>query len=182
MARAAKVRVTVLEPQMSCSRLHSDLLHAFATARFKREAWDGWYQRSHILTLMAARAQSEHAGVTEQTVWNSLVKKHAGLSKLKLRDCFRRQFQATMVAQLAAKDAYDPERALRKKLSRWRIPQVPEGTLVRRALQICKQSAHLVPPRVSTAALRALFNGWCCARRFQIKKILLPIGMRKRVC
>ena len=47
---------------------------------------------------------------------------------------------------------------------------------MRRALQICKQSAHLVPPRVSTAALRALFNGRCCARRFQMKKSCCLLG------
>ena len=54
-------------------------------------------------------------------------------------------------------------------MTRWRISHVPEGTLARRAASGLNLAFKLVPPRVAHVLFRSWINGWCTARRFQVR-------------
>ena len=56
---------------------------------------------------------------------------------------------------------------MRSKLKRWRITEVPEGTLARRACNVLRSAFDTTPVRVANVLFRTLLNGWCTARRFQ---------------
>jgi hypothetical protein len=59
---------------------------------------------------------------------------------------------------------------LRCKLKRWCISEVPEGILARRASKRLGRALGLVPVKVVFVLFRTWFNGWCSARRFQVKQ------------
>ena len=91
---AAKVRVFSKEPQINCQNLHSELLHAFATASMKRLAWDDWYARSYVLKLYHANEQAEKLGITFQKLRREVVHKLGeGTCKTRIDECLYKWFQ-----------------------------------------------------------------------------------------
>ena len=58
------------------------------------------------------------------------------------------------------------ERALRRKLEKWRL-DVPPGRRCQRLWRSLGAIKTLMPPRVLAATLRANLNGWVTSRRFQ---------------
>ena len=58
-------------------------------------------------------------------------------------------------------------RILRERLARWSVPVLP-GRRPARAQHNLLQLGSRVPPRVQSACLRALLNGWATERRMQL--------------
>ena len=151
--------------------MSSELLYLFA---MKHTSWDSWYDSSPVQTLLRARDNSEHLGVTsekvrkhlEKAMWGQETRYTTAATRQKAQD----GFQAQAYALLLTSDAYDHEANLRKKLARWRVKEVPPGTLARRASRLLRHAFTLAPPRVANALFRTWLNGWCTARRFQVKK------------
>ena len=133
-ALAAKVRVFEFEAQLSCERLHSDLLSLFAAAQIRHQAWEGWCHASHVLVLIRARDEARAKGITRSTLKcqaDSRQGMHRG-RKLTCADAatFKNGFQKFVLAELIRLEAYDHEAVLRKKLASLRIDAIPEGVLV----------------------------------------------------
>ena len=75
----------------------------------------------------------------------------------------------TPLHAVTSKGPYGTEDFLRRKLQRWRIVEVLPGTLSRRACLVLREACATVPLRVAIVLFRTWVNGWCTARRFQIK-------------
>ena len=88
----------------------------------------------------------------------------------------RKQYQSLVLKQLLAHDRYSTEALLRRKLERWRIKGVPEGTLTRRATQILSWAFDMTSPRIAGVLFRSWLNGWCTARRFQSRASTCLLG------
>ena len=174
---ASKLRVCTFEPQLVLQNMHSDLLFAFANLRFKRSKWDSWYNQSYVLNLVHARLQADSLDITERSIRDIFAKtSRQNQQASSAETLFRRRFQALVSDQLSARAGYSSEGVLRRKLARWRIAGVPEGTLTRRAVRILHRAFALVPARVAFVLFRSWFNGWCTARRFQNRSALCRFG------
>ena len=98
---------------------------------------------------------------------------HRGLNRGRKRTCddaaaFKNGFQNAVFAKLIRLEAYDHEAVLRKKLARWRIHAIPDGSLARRGSRILQRAFERAPVRVANVLFRTWLNGWCTARRFQV--------------
>ena len=167
ISMAAKMRVHHFEPQLECKRLHDELLYIFATAPLKHKCWDHWYNNSHVLVLTRACEQAEGLGITKANLTTELAKRCRNRNQLEA--FVRKRFQFHAVRKLTALENYNHEYVLRSKLSRWRIAEIPEGTLARRACKRLKQAFDTMPVRVANVLFRTWLNGWCTARRFQMQ-------------
>ena len=90
-----------------------------------------------------------------------------GMSHRAFEVHFWKCYQKTVYKQLVASEEYDGEDAIRKTLVRWRISQVPQGTLARRSVNILRLACSLTSTRVAGVLLRTWCNGLCSARRSQ---------------
>ena len=91
------------------------------------------------------------------------------ISPLQIEQHIKRKFQGQALNSLLHAEAYSHEDVLRRKLKRWGIRTVPEGTLARRASRYIRHAFTLVPTRVAVVLFRTWLNGWCTARRFQVR-------------
>ena len=75
-------------------------------------------------------------------------------------------FQKVVTKELKRTTAINKVSRMRFKLERWALGGRPGDTASRflRAQEVIKQ---YLPPKVSSAVLRASWNGWCTERRFQ---------------
>ena len=80
----------------------------------------------------------------------------------KIKKCFQRTVRNELVKRVKVHASV----RMRCKLQRWNLQGLPGRTAERylRHLDILKK---YLPPRVSAAALRTAWNGWCTHRRFQ---------------
>ena len=78
----------------------------------------------------------------------------------------KKRFQRTVRNAVSACRRYNAPDRMRHKLDRWQL-----GGLPRVVSERCHKSLttlkKLLPPRVSAAVLRTMWNGWCTGRRFQ---------------
>ena len=177
MSLAAKVRVSIYEPQLALERLHSDLISAFATATQTRTSWSAWFDSSYVLTLTHARARARHLGISDhstRTHFTNSKKYYGGGQDFETR--LKQHYQGVVMEQLSKSDGYSCEHILCKKLKRWRITGITEGALTRRAAKILRQAFELTPVRVAMVLFRTWFNGWCSARRFQVQSAPCLLG------
>ena len=79
---------------------------------------------------------------------------------------FRKGTQKWFTARLLRHDGYNVECRLRRRLQRWRLPDLPGRTARRMARQLCRLK-KLVPPRVCAATLSTTFNRWTTDRRMR---------------
>ena len=129
--------------------------------------------------LLQARAQAELFGITAVNVRAEL-RLLAGHNhtQLSLEKHVRRSFQGQVLQRLIKGEVYFHEHVLRTKLKRWKLNTVPEGTLSRRSARLLRNASGLVAPRVVLVLFRTWFNGWCTARRFQIRQACCLFGCR----
>ena len=110
---------------------------------------------------------------------HTLLRKHTPFNSAPARDEYvKRRFQAEVLLQLTAADAYNHEHVLRRKLARWNfgLAWTPPGILARRSTVILNVTLKLVPLRVALVLFRAWLNGWCTARRYQVKQAPCLLG------
>ena len=127
----------------------------FATASFKRKAWETWYEGSHVLTIMKARDCAEALDVSARKALKELRTRIRKATVSDVQKSVQKHFQHHVTMMLRAADAYDHEALLGTKLQRWRITEVPEGTLARRACRLVREAFALVPARVANVLFRA---------------------------
>ena len=129
--------------------------------------------------LLQARAQLELLRITASNVRAEL-RLSAGNnhSQLSLEKHVRRSFQGQVLQRLIQVEVYFHEHVLRTKLKRWKLHMVPEGTLARRSARLLRAASDLVAPRVVLVLFRTWFNGWCTARRFQVRQACCLFGCR----
>ncbi len=78
----------------------------------------------------------------------------------------RRNFQRTVRRAIFSTHKYNEVERMRHKLGRWCLGDFP-GVTSSRCIKALRSLRGLVPPRVSAAVLRTMWNGWCTGRRFQ---------------
>ncbi len=78
----------------------------------------------------------------------------------------KKRFQRTVRLAVFSTRRYDAVERMRHKLERWDLGGLP-GTTANRCIRALQTLRNLVPPRVSAAVFRTMWNGWCTGRRFQ---------------
>ena len=76
----------------------------------------------------------------------------------------RKKIQGVVRKAINGTIRVDPVRRMRYKLERWRLGGFP-GRTAERCIDALKKLQRL-PPRVASATLRTLWNGWCAESRF----------------
>ena len=163
---ACKVRVAMYEiddVSQRAAALQNDIIQASGTAQFD----DSWYSQSHLLVLDRAVRWANANGVSNDTVVNALNK--CGEQPVNVfKVSIKKNFQKEVIAQLRSSPLllFDARVRFRDKLSRWDLLlSLDEAT--HNTTLLFPRLRCLVTPRVMSAVLHTLFNGWCTRRRFQ---------------
>ena len=116
-----------------------------------------WFESSFVLVLDRSYQAARKLDVNPHAIFQQL-----SVQKLE------KKLQWTLYNKLRVRSSVwvHPEVRFRKKLLRWQLP-APLGIIARRAPRRFKHLSSLVAPRVLAAVFRAVWNGWCTARRFQ---------------
>ena len=129
------------------------------------------YEGSYCVNLVHNVRRLQGIGINSQDIFCKITHKplhehtHEDLGKI------RAEFQKEVVKAIKTKQAPDAIQRLRHKLERWRnilygIPG-PPGIYCRQIHRRLHELAKIVPPRVHSAVLHTLFNGWVTHRRLQ---------------
>ena len=131
----------------------------FSTQSLARPGtWASWFDSSFLLQLDAASRGPRARGLLRSAVAAAIGSSDPAVQ--------RARWQRTCV-QLVAPDRAGPLREfLLRRLARWQCGLAAEE-MVDRALATYPAVARSVPPRVLSACIRSLWNGWVTARRFQ---------------
>ena len=171
LALSAKMRVMEYEPQINWSSYFEQLAHAMATARMTHAACGNWYGVSYAFIMSSARRRMANLGITSVSIRSQLMFLHGGRSGTRsLNTYIKKGFQSQVLEQLVKSVSYNHEYVLRDKLKRWRIAEVPEGILARKAVKRLRLALDVVPVENVFVLCRTWFNGWCSARSFQVKQ------------
>ena len=177
MALATKMRVCEYEPQLNLQSQCRELAVVRAENLVDRKAWSSWYQNSYALVLCRARSHFEQLDITQATVMRRMAQTYViPRNPAELERFKKKHFQAQLLRQLLEREAYNHENIVRDHLERWHIASVPAGTLARRACRHLKHALDLVPLKVALVLFRTWFNGWCTARRFQVREAKCLLG------
>jgi len=177
LAMSAKLRVLQYEPQMDWRQYEKEFTDMIASAGIVSENWKDWYLHGPIPTMLNARAQAEHMGITATTIRSAIIgARGPGGSVQDVEMYVKHKFQAQALRSLVEKREYNHEHVIRSKLRRWQLAFVPAGILARRAIRVLQHAFELVPCRVACVLFRTWFNGWCTARRFQKQKSVCLLG------
>ena len=128
--------------------------------------WAGWYRGAFVRNLSHAEAHCAALGVSARSLMVSLAGGAPEPWDASTWSAVRAGFQRSAKAAVAGKRPMLLEVHLRRRLQRWQIPAFPR-VRASRAAQMLARLRPLVPPRVVSAMLRTLLNGWCTKRRFQ---------------
>ena len=77
---------------------------------------------------------------------------------------------------LVASESYNQKHVIRDQPDYWHLTGTPEGTLARRACKDLHRSLEFVPVKVAFVLFRTWCNGWCTARRFQVRRATCLLG------
>ena len=88
--------------------------------------------------------------------------------------------QRTVRQALCRTRCPDGEMRMRHKLVRWKLTGL-KGTTAWRCILYLDRLRSKIPPRVSAAWLRTLWNGWTTARRFQQGSSACLLGCGSRI-
>ncbi len=138
------------------------------TKRYAR--WFSWFQHGIVEDILSCEEELSQRGLEIGNLLDiaagplSDVPSEAEVEKRRIRQ--RKCFQRTIRGELSRITFTDSTERMRHKLGRWGLMGLPAHTAARciRALQRLKTG---VPPRVRSAVLRTMWNGWCTHRRFQ---------------
>ncbi len=139
-----------------------------STKRYSR--WFSWFQHSVIEDIRGCESELEHRGLTIRGLLDAAAGPAADNpsredeEKRRLRQ--KRCFQKTVRKKLDARTFIDATERMRHKLNRWNLEGIPAYT-ASRCIRALQQLTTWVPPRVCSAVLRTVWNGWCTRRRFQ---------------
>ena len=130
--------------------------------------WNGWYINGPISTLFQNNAKLRDIGLGSREVlnmagWDSI---DPGDRAKGLRRVKKKTQKVTRLA-VARHGLPNAEDRIRKKMARWKLAGLPRHTATRCA-RMLKNLLRLVPPRVSAAVWRTMWNGWTTKRRFQL--------------
>lgn len=79
----------------------------------------------------------------------------------------RHQHQNYVSQALQQRVHYNVTERIRHKMQRWKIQDLPPRVLTDRVTTLLSTLSTILPPKVTAAVLRTLFNGWTTARRSQ---------------
>lgn len=121
--------------------------------------WHDWYQSCFVLVLR--RSLDKAAAI-------NVILRHVALEIFQRKRAEHASIQRVLQSQLVAHSFTREilENRFSQKLARWRM-SVPIGVSSRRAPKRLQHLSGLFAPRVLSAMFKALWNGWCTARRFQ---------------
>ena len=177
MSLSSKLRVLEYEPQMNLGMQRCELASVLFDSVLDRSNWNAWYNDSYALILYRAKAQLEQIGITSAVVRRKLIDSNqAPRVHFALERCIKKGFQAEVLRLLVASEAYNHEHVIRHKLGYWHLTGAPEGTLARRACKNLHRSLEFVPVKVAFVLFRTWCNGWCTARRFQVRRASCLLG------
>ena len=139
-------------------------LSQFAERKWK---WKSWFEHSPATTLERNKERLDELGLDTATLLRKAGRSENPEERNAQTDrAVRNKFQRTTKLQLLMLSKPDHEARLRHKLASFHI-QGNMRTTVIQCLGALRDLKILVPPRVSAAVLRTLFNGWTSDRRFQ---------------
>ena len=126
-----------------------------------------WLESSPAVVLLKNRCALSAMGLDDGTLFNL-----AGQAQqLEDRDAdnvklVRQNFQRKARQAICNHSSPDPVARMRHKLARFNLPGLARHTS-ESCVRLLQRLAGLVPPRVSAACLRTLWNGWVTRDRFQ---------------
>ena len=145
--------------QAACSE--SDHLDRFIV-------WHDWYINGPIATLFCNSNKLAGMGLGSREVlhmagWDAIDSndREKGVRRVK------KQTQKVTRLAIANHDLPNAEGRIRKKMARWKLAGLPRVTATR-CTRLLKDLSRLVPPRVSAAVWRTMWNGWTTDRRFSV--------------
>ena len=128
--------------------------------------WRSWYGRSFPRTLRHVWRGLAAEGLTG-TVLEDMASRNAPRPHTEeVTQRIRRRFQNTVLQELRARGRPLLTHRLRHKMARWPCPVFPR-VAIQRLEALLPRLPRLLPPRVTAAVLRTLYNGWVTDRRFQ---------------
>jgi len=143
--------------------------------------WNTWYASSHVLCLLNNVQSLRARSITLQGCLRSIAGTEPPWEPAVVKKQ-RRELQRFVTKRLKVSCLPDSQNRIRNKTSRWMDPEAPgpsdhlsatwriPGPPAHIACRIgnnLKRLSALVPPRVASAVLHTIWNGWCTARRFQ---------------
>ena len=128
--------------------------------------WNDWYLTGPVATLHGNSAKLDHMGLTSQKImqlvgWESIVPDAWAKGVRKVR----KHTQKVICKAIRTNDLPDAIGRVRHKLARWNLSGLPRVTAMR-TTRMLKNLGRLVPPRVSAAVWKSMWNGWTTHRRF----------------
>ena len=138
---------------------------------------DRLLQNSYVSILLRAQCEAQELGVTAQSIRREALQKYKQAGHSRTADkLVKKHFQAYALHLLVRSKVYNQEHVMCGILNYWSIKNVPSGILTRRAIRYLHHAFKLVPVKVVLVLFRTWFNGWCTARRFQIKNSHCLLG------
>ena len=174
LSQAAQKRVAVWENEieggLAIQARHEQLQAAIRESDFLNRyvLWNRWYQHGPVSTLHNNNCILDALGFDNQTLLvkagardRDVAQRARGMKRVK------KVFQRTVKKALCGKDKPDLVARIRHKLARWNLAGLPR-TNATRCAKLFKDLGGLVPPRVSSAVWKTIWNGWATKRRFQV--------------
>ena len=129
--------------------------------------WNSWFANSPTTTLERNKDRLDGLGLDANTLLAKAGRQeNPDERSAQSEKAVRKKFQRTTRNQLLEITKPDHEARLRHKLASFAI-QGNLRTTVIQCLGALRDLKLLVPPRVSAAVLRTMFNGWTSDKRFQ---------------
>jgi hypothetical protein len=183
MCSAAQKRVFVWEDlRQGGLKINSKFKELAAAKRntefFGRLArWHGWYDNGATAVLFHNSQHLADCGLDSEHLlrlagWDNIPSDRVrGIRRVKSK------YQRCVRQALDHRLRPNYEERIRNKLARWKF-NCPARILAQRTSRMLMTLRKLVPPRVSAAVWRTLWNGWTTGRRFQRRdcKCLLRCG------
>ena len=131
------------------------------------DLWHSWFFEGILAHIHSCRAELGLWDLNVSTLLDSAATPRSEEeSPVSLEKRRKKNFQKTVRTALLAKHSYSPTERMRHKLDRWNLAGFP-GETASKCIQSLSLLKKWVPPRVCSAVLRTMWNGWCTQRRFQ---------------
>jgi len=193
VSQAAKLRVMhmhntsrlkgVIPCKLSINQMSAKLKeYLFSPIELDRVVeWNSWYGASHVACLSENEASLRSLGISLPVCLEAVAGGPPPWDQ-KQKERQRRDIQRHITKLIKAAGAPHGTERVRHKLARWMDPTAPGPSdlhsanwllagppaLVAGRVHRTLQRLHtLVPPRIASAVIHTLWNGWCTARRFQ---------------
>jgi hypothetical protein len=169
----------------SISDMHTELQYALLDPIDSRRIhlWRKWYDQSHVTIIHRNETNIRRLGLSINMCLDTLARGEPRPWTDKVRAKQKRGIQKFVTDFLKESEKVNAEERIRDRVQRWMDVHAagPSARSVRmliagpprwvaaRITRRLQRLPKLVPPRVCSAALRTIFNGWCTDRRFQGK-------------